>query len=113
MTDHPATELNSSDLERFAKEFSTQPSNRLMQNAVAKTAIDDVALDRSVVTSIDHTVSHLLTDRKVTNQEKSGRCWLFAGLNLLRTGAAEKLGVKEFEFSQNHMANSGGRRNDW
>ncbi|MGI8699606.1 MAG: aminopeptidase C [Nocardioidaceae bacterium] len=95
-------ELSDADLARFGKEFSAAPHHRLMQNAVAKTPVEDIALDRSVVTSIDHTVSNLLTDRKVTNQEKSGRCWLFAGLNLLRTGAAEKLGVKDFEFSQNY-----------
>ncbi len=95
-------ELTDADLARFAKEFSATSHHKLMQNAVSKTAVDDVALDRDVVTSIDHTVSNLLTDRKVTNQEKSGRCWLFAGLNLLRTGAAEKLGVKDFEFSQNY-----------
>lgn len=96
-------ELSETDLARFGKGFGATPQHRLMQNAVAKTAIEDVALDRSVVTSIDHTVSTMLTDRKVTNQEKSGRCWLFAGLNLLRTGAAEKLGVKDFEFSQNYL----------
>jgi bleomycin hydrolase len=98
----PGARLTETDLARFAKEFDANPQNKLMQNAVSKTPIEDIALDRDVVTSIDHTVSHLLTDRKVTNQEKSGRCWLFAGLNLLRTGAAAKLGVKDFEFSQNY-----------
>ena len=96
-------DLSLDDIARFAKEFGASAHHRLMQNAVAKTSVEDVALDRSVVTSIDHTVSTMLTDRKVTNQEKSGRCWLFAGLNLLRTGAAETLGVKDFEFSQNYL----------
>jgi bleomycin hydrolase len=95
-------ELTESDLSRFAKEFSATPHYKLMQNAVSKTAVDDIALDRDIVTSIDHSMSTMLTDRKVTNQEKSGRCWLFAGLNLLRTGAAKTMGVKDFEFSQNH-----------
>ena len=67
------------------------------------TSVDDIALDRRVVTSIDHSVSHLLDDWAVTSQEKSGRCWLFAGTNLLRAGAREKLAVKDFEFSQNHL----------
>jgi len=95
-------ELTEADFARLAKEFSASPQHKLMQNAVSKTAVDDIALDRDIVTSIDHTVSNLLTDRKVTNQEKSGRCWLFAGLNLLRTGAATTMGVKDFEFSQNY-----------
>jgi len=90
-------------LERFAKAFDADPTARLLQNAVTKTQVDDVALDRRVVTSIDHSVSHLLDDWSATSQEKSGRCWLFAGTNLLRAGARQKLGVKDFEFSQNHL----------
>src|SRR5262249_15260048 len=49
-----------------------------------------------------HALSTVLDDWKVTNQETSGRCWLFAGLNLLRVGAMRKMGLKEFEFSQNY-----------
>ncbi|HZO70490.1 MAG TPA: C1 family peptidase [Kribbellaceae bacterium] len=95
--------LTAEQFELFEKEFAAQPSYRLMQNAVTQTPVGDVALDRRVVTGIDHSVSHLLDDWKVTHQKKSGRCWLFAGLNLLRVGAANKLGVKDFEFSQNYL----------
>ncbi|MGH3470624.1 MAG: aminopeptidase C [Nocardioidaceae bacterium] len=98
-----AATLTTEDLSRMSSEFEATPHNRLMQNAVATTTVDSVALDRAIVTSIDRTVSNLLTDRAVTNQEKSGRCWLFAGTNLLRTGIAQKLGVKDFELSQNHL----------
>ncbi|NGN63026.1 C1 family peptidase [Streptomyces sp. A7024] len=95
--------LTKEQLETFEREFTARPANRLMQNAVTQTSVDDIALDRRIVTSVDHSVSHHLDDWKATNQKKSGRCWLFAGLNLLRVGAAEKLGVKDFEFSQNYL----------
>jgi bleomycin hydrolase len=95
--------LTADQLALFEKEFASNPQYRVMQNAVTQTPVNSIALDRQVVTSMDHSVSHLLDDWKVTNQKKSGRCWLFAGLNLLRVGAAEKLGVKDFEFSQNYL----------
>lgn len=95
--------LTADQLALFEKEFASNPQYRVMQNAVTQTPVNSLALDRQVVTSMDHSVSHLLDDWKVTNQKKSGRCWLFAGLNLLRVGAAEKLGVKDFEFSQNYL----------
>jgi len=95
--------LTADQLVLFEKEFASNPQYRVMQNAVTQTPVNAIALDRQVVTSIDHSVSHLLDDWKVTNQKKSGRCWLFAGLNLLRAGAADKLGVKDFEFSQNYL----------
>jgi bleomycin hydrolase len=95
--------LNHDDLERFTKQFESNPAYRLAQNAVTSSGLDDVALDRSVVTSIATSMSTLLDDWEVTNQKQSGRCWLFAGLNLLRPGAAKAMGVKDFEFSQNYL----------
>jgi bleomycin hydrolase len=98
-----SADLSETDLELMRKQFSASPKNRVAQNAVAQTSIDGVALDREVVVGTDTTVSNLLDDWSVTNQEKSGRCWLFAGLNLLRVGAAQAMNLKEFEFSENHL----------
>src|SRR5690242_14344271 len=94
--------LAAAEFERLRKEFSASPVNRLAQNAVTRVTIDDVAIDREIVSSIDHSVSTTLDDWKVTNQQQSGRCWLFAGLNLLRVGVMRTCGLKEFEFSQNY-----------
>jgi bleomycin hydrolase len=94
--------LATADLERLRKEFSANPAYRLAQNAVTRVSIDDVAINREIVSSIDHSMSTTLDDWKVTNQERSGRCWLFAGLNLLRVGVMRKTGLKDFEFSQNY-----------
>jgi bleomycin hydrolase len=93
--------LGASDLELLRKDFAANPAYRLAQNAVTRTALDDVAISRDVINNSDHSLSVMLDDWKVTNQERSGRCWLFAGLNLLRVGAMKKMGLKEFEFSQN------------
>jgi bleomycin hydrolase len=94
--------LTASDLERLRKDFSANPTYRLAQNAVTRVTVDDVAINREIVNSIDHSLSTTLDDWKVTNQERSGRCWLFAGLNLLRVGVMRKTGIKDFEFSQNY-----------
>jgi bleomycin hydrolase len=97
---HP---LTVDDLTALRTDFAADPSYRIAQNAVTKVAVQDVALDRTIVTSTDHSMSHHLDDWKVTNQKKSGRCWLFAGLNLVRPGAMSAMNVKDFEFSQNHI----------
>lgn len=89
-------------LDDLRSAFAAEPAHRLSQNAVTQTAIDDIALNREVVTTTDHTFSHKLDDWEVTNQKKSGRCWMFAGLNLFRVGAMKKMNLKTFEFSQNY-----------
>ncbi len=94
--------LSAGDLEVLRKDFAASPAYRLAQNAVTRVAVDDVAISREIINGTGHSLSILLDDWKVTNQEHSGRCWLFAGLNLLRVGAMRKMELKEFEFSQNH-----------
>src|SRR5215472_702580 len=93
--------LSNEDLELLRKDFSANPAYRLAQNAVTRVPVDDVAINREIINNTDHFLSTLLDDWKVTNQERSGRCWLFAGLYLLRVGAMKKMDLKEFEFSQN------------
>jgi bleomycin hydrolase len=94
--------LSAVDLELLRKDFSANPAYRLAQNAVTRASVDDIAINREIINSTDHSLSTLLDDWKVTNQERSGRCWLFAGLNLFRVGAMKKMGLKDFEFSQNY-----------
>jgi len=94
--------LGAGDLELLRKDFSANPTYRLAQNAVTRVSIDDVAISRDIVNNTSHSLSVLLDDWKVTDQQRSGRCWLFAGLNLLRVGAMRRMGLKDFEFSQNY-----------
>lgn len=53
--------------------------------------------------------SHVFTDKieiegkPVTNQKNSGRCWLFAILNVMRTSFMKEYNLDEFEFSQAYL----------
>ena len=98
----PAT-LSPERLDKFRRSFETKPSKRLVQNVVAQHDVNDVALSRSVVTDSPHSFSVVLDDWSVTTQAKSGRCWMFAGLNLCRAATRNVLNVKDFEFSQNYL----------
>ncbi len=101
-TDVQSGAVTSLMVEEFQSNFESEPANFVAQNAVTKTSVVEVALNRSVLVTMDHTFSNQLDDWKVTNQKQSGRCWMFAGLNLFRAGAMKAMNVKEFEFSQNY-----------
>lgn len=103
MTAPTSHALTSDQLERFAKRVEADPTAKMMQNALAGTDVDKVVLDHGRVLTVPRSMSHLLDDWEATDQKQSGRCWMFAGLNLLRVGTAAKLGVKEFEFSQSYL----------
>ncbi len=101
-TRHGNGALDASALKEFRKDFLGNKQYTLVQNAVTSVGVDELAMDRSLINTMEHSFSHLLDDWEVTNQKNSGRCWMFAGLNLLRVGAMRKMGLKGFEFSQNY-----------
>ncbi len=76
---------------------------KVAQNAVSNTDLTSLALNRDLVQSMDFSFSTKLDEWSVTNQKRSGRCWLFATLNLFRVGAMKKMNMKDFEFSQSHL----------
>ena len=39
----------------------------------------------------------------MTDQKQSGRCWIFACLNLMRVPFMKKYNLEEFEFSQTYL----------
>jgi len=91
------------DVQNFSDSFDRDPKNLLALNAVAKSGIGAVALSRETVNRTDHTFSNLIETPEATNQKKSGRCWLFAGLNSFRVAAMKKMNLEKFELSQSYL----------
>ena len=95
--------LTFDQITKFKNVFDTSETSSLMQNVVTQRDVNEVALNRGIVTESVHSFSNLLDDWSVTNQARSGRCWMFAGLNMFRVESKDVLNVKEFEFSQNYL----------
>ena len=96
-------DVTAAQISSYREGFSNDPSARIAQNAVCGKDILSLSLSREHVQEMDDSFSTKLDDWAVTNQKRSGRCWLFAALNLFRVGAIKKLNVKSFEFSQSHI----------
>lgn len=76
---------------------------RIARNAVTAADVNAVALNRDAVIALDPTTEVKLDTLGVSDQKQSGRCWMFAAYNVFRHRIAEKLGVKEFEFSHVYL----------
>lgn len=102
---HPQTRthLTPDHLSDFSQQFTHDPRLRLARNAITQNPASKVIVDRARLMLADHTFSHQLSPQPITNQKKSGRCWMFAALNLFRVEALKRLNLKEFEFSQNYL----------
>ncbi len=103
MTDFSKNSVLDADRLAELRSLADDAAVRVARNAATSAGIDAAALDRAKVVATPLVVSHRLDDWKATAQKKSGRCWLFSSLNLLRSTTRKVLGVKDFEFSQNYV----------
>lgn len=94
--------VNDDILKKVRTQFSNEPNASALTNAISNNKIKDLVLNRSLAGKVDHYFSYRVKSKGITNQKSSGRCWLFSGLNVFRPAAIAKLGINEFEFSQNY-----------
>ena len=86
--------LKAAAIGRFDETFAAEPRNRLALNAVTAGKVQVVARNReAVVRAAQRSFSHVIKTPEITNQKQSGRCWMFAGLNVLRVAAMKRLKV--------------------
>ncbi|QNM93384.1 C1 family peptidase [Mycoplasma sp. Pen4] len=95
--------LQKETLNLFAKRFE-QNKNDLIQNSVIHNGIKNTCINHKTLIKHDF-VFDIETDLgEITMQSNSGRCWIFASLNMARVAVMKNLNVANFEFSQNYFA---------
>jgi bleomycin hydrolase len=77
---------------------------RTIYNALTNTDINNLALNRDLINAQNNLFSNKIKAKSITNQKSSGRCWLFAALNVLRPIVIDKYKIENFEFSQNYLS---------
>ena len=96
-TSHAITpELTAAASEAFASERA----NIVAKNAVTSAGVRAAARNPEVAALATTTFDVQLKQGDITDQERSGRCWMFASLNTMRYRVMENLGLKTFELSQ-------------
>ena len=71
-------------LETFHENFVSVPGNRIAQNAVAANGIHKAAKNVYRKQNNPFGFSVELESGEITSQKASGRCWMFASLNVMR-----------------------------
>lgn len=79
------------------------PEMKAVQNALAENEINALVTDREKTLKDDTLFTKEIETGKITNQEQSGRCWLFAGLNVVRPDIIKKYNLENFELSQAYI----------
>ena len=92
-------------LSQIRSKFYADPRNLQAQNVCARVDPLDACISRRTVETTNHVFQHKIeTEGKpITNQKNTGRCWLFATLNVIRVPFIKQHNLEEFEFSQSYL----------
>lgn len=97
----PVAGLTPGAVAEIQKGTEMTPAMRAAQNALSENAVGKLVVDGKKKQDDDKLFTHVIKKPgSITNQAQSGRCWLFAGLNLLRPAVIENHKLKNFELSQ-------------
>jgi bleomycin hydrolase len=95
--------LTSDIIDHIKTNVNMDNYTRSIYNALTNTDINNLALNRDILNAQNNLFSNKIKAKSITNQKSSGRCWLFAALNVLRPAVIDKYKIENFEFSQNFL----------
>ena len=95
--------LTFDEIADFQKNYQADARNQVAEMATVTNGVQQASFNTEAVRDINRTFSIEIPTDAVTNQKQSGRCWLFAALNVMRHQFAKKYHAKNFVFSQAYL----------
>lgn len=92
------------DIQSFRKSHRENPLSQAATKAVSKQDLKDACYDLRSAKKMTHKFSLDIPTMEACNQKSSGRCWIFAALNILREKVAKDLKLDSFELSQSYLS---------
>ena len=83
--------------------YEGNATDKALHNALNAAPMNVLAASADKLAMIDTHFSDEVKTKGRTNQLSSGRCWLFTGLNVLRSRMIQKHDLGAFTFSQNYL----------
>jgi len=92
-------------LQLWQNEIVSNSCFNIVQNSISNNFIKETIINRNLAQQLGHIYSNVVEPRpkSVTNQKSSGRCWIFAALNMMRLPFMKHYDLTEFEFSQSYV----------
>ena len=86
-------------LTQYNDEYKENPCNKIIENAIKNVGIQKACLNQDIVNRTYNVFNIELPKSKIYNQKESERCWIYAGINLIKNNVANNLNVDENQYA--------------
>ena len=93
--------ISSETLAKIQKSYKNTAEDKALRNAMSGIELNKLAQNSDNNTAFNTYFSNKVNSQAITDQKSSGRCWMFTGMNVLRSKAIRKHNLPAtFQFSQ-------------
>ena len=97
------TEITDEMLSDFREKTVINGADKAVRNALAANDIRDIALNQDNQVEMNTYFSNSVPSKGITDQQSSGRCWLFTGMNVLRSKMINEHNLVGMNFSHVYL----------
>ena len=90
-------------IRKLQSSYTETVADKAIRRALSQNSIASLTSSANGITEIGTDFSDIVPTKGITNQQSSGRCWLFTGLNVLRAKAITRWNLPGLELSQNYL----------
>lgn len=98
-------EISLDNIKKYHEKFNSNKWNKIISDSIITNGINNTCFNSKVLTENQNVFNIELPDSKRANQKKSGRCWCFAGINMIKHDMAKNLNIKleDIDLSVNYL----------
>lgn len=94
--------IDEKKLNKLREEYNKNDRNIIKHRIFNKVSLIDLVTDKDTIINMNFSLE--LKTHNIINQNNSGRCWSFAGLNILREKIIDKCNLDDFILSGSYIA---------
>ena len=91
---------------KFYEEYNKNRNNKIIENSITKNGLENTCIDRQVIMENQPIFNIELPECKRYDQKDSYKCWIYAGINVIKHNIAQNLDIDimNLELSNNNIA---------
>lgn len=100
------TQISLEQIKEFSKRYNADKTNKIIENAITKNGLENACINRDVVIENQPVFNIELPESKRYDQHDSLKCWIYAGLNLIKHNMAQNLNINvmDLELSSSYIS---------
>ena len=100
------SQISLEQIKEFEEIYNSDKTNKMIENAITKNGLENACINRDVIIDNQPVFNIELPESRRYDQQDSYKCWIYAGLNLIKHNVAKNLNmnVMDLELSNNQIA---------